>query len=49
MRLSDFSKIELEKRELNSIKGGDLCDNLCGTVKPSHGGTSNTWRSYYYD
>lgn len=47
LKLSELSKKELEKRQMKTLKGGDYCDNLCGTLTPDRTGQSQ-WRGYYY-
>lgn len=49
LKLSEFSKQEMENRQLKSLKGGDWCTDKCGTSTSSRSGTANAWYSYFYD
>ena len=48
LKLTTFSKQELEKKQLKSIVGGNLCDDKCGTVSPTHGSAASDWDAYFY-
>lgn len=47
LKLSELSKIELEKRQLKVLKGGDFCSDKCGTVTPPSADATKDWRGYW--
>lgn len=47
LKLSELSKKELNERQLKELKGGDYCDDKCGTNSSVHGGTSSWWKGYF--
>ncbi|WP_366139621.1 TIGR04149 family rSAM-modified RiPP [uncultured Parabacteroides sp.] len=49
IKLNEFRKVELEKRKMNSLKGGCVCKCGCTTlmgVPMDSAGTSNTGHMY---
>lgn len=47
LKLSELSKKELEARQMKVLKGGDFCDDKCGTSSPPHGSASGWWKGYF--
>lgn len=47
IKLIELSKEELEEREMKILKGGDYCDDKCGTVSPSHASSSGWWKGHF--
>ena len=47
LKLSELSKNELEKRQMNILKGGDYCSSKCGTLSPPSADASSYWKGYF--
>jgi len=47
LKLSELSKQELNKRQLKSIKGGDICNSNCGTISPTLANSGSFWHAYF--
>ena len=47
LSLNELSKNELNKRQMKSLKGGDFCNQHCGTKKPVDKDVTGTWKAAY--
>lgn len=48
LRLTELSKKNLSKRQMNVLKGGDWCTDKCGTLTHPEGSEANLWYKYFY-
>lgn len=49
LRLTELSKKNLSKRQMNVLKGGDWCSDKCGTsAQYATAKENDKWYNYFY-